>query len=367
MLSINWSDVVSVLELIRPYLIAFGIIFVLAVIVILAVKKVQEPKRYLIRSQSRVAVAVALVVIVNLICTGPMSTLLTLVSGSGTITPETQETAEAFGRQIAEEGIVLLKNEEALLPMTENRNLNVFGWASTNSVYGGTGSGALSDAYEIVNLASGLESAGFTLNKEISDFYTEYRADRPVVGMWEQDWTLPEPAADTYPEGLMENAKQFSDTAMVVLARSGGEHIDLPQDVTQVNYTNNSEDYEDFPAGTHYLEMSQSERNMLDLVCRNFDHVIVVYNGSNTMELGFVNEYPQIQSVLWVPGTGQNGFDSLGSILAGDVNPSGKTADTFAADFTADPTYNNFGGFTYDNMDEFQIPMLMCRVHCRIL
>lgn len=98
MLSINWSDVVSVLELIRPYLIAFGIIFVLAVIVILAVKKVQEPKRYLIRSQSRVAVAIALVVIVNLICTGPMSTLLTLVSGSGTITPETQETAEAVLR-----------------------------------------------------------------------------------------------------------------------------------------------------------------------------------------------------------------------------------------------------------------------------
>lgn len=356
MLSINWSDVVSVLELIRPYLIAFAVIFALAVIVILAVKKVAEPKRYLIRSQSRVAVVIALVIIVNLVCTGPMSTLLTLVSGSGAITPETQQTAEAFGKQIAEEGIVLLKNEGPLLPMTENKNLNVFGWSSTNPVYGGTGSGALSDAYEIVDLASGLEHAGFTLNQEISDFYKQYRTERPAVGMWEQDWTLPEPAADTYPEGLIENAKAFSDTAMVVMSRSGGEHIDLPQDVTQVSYTDNSSDYKDFPEGSHYLEMSQSERNMLELVCSNFEKVIVVYNGANTMELGFVNEYPQIQSVLWVPGTGQNGFDSLGAVLSGSVNPSGKTADTFVADFTADPTYHNFGNFTYDNMDEFQIP-----------
>ena len=355
MLDINYSDVLSILELIRPYLIAIGIAIVLGIVVTIAVMKVKEPKKYLIRSQARVAVIIAIVVIVNLICTGPMSTLLSLVSGSGTITAETQASAEELGMEIADEGIVLLKNEDNLLPMTDNKNLNVFGWASTNPVYGGTGSGALSDSYEIVNLTSGLENAGFTLNTELSDFYTDYRADRPVVGMWEQEWTLPEPPTDQYSDELMNNAKEFSDTAMIVFSRPGGEHIDLPENMEGMNYTNNSEDYADFPERTHYLELSQSERNLVDLVCENFENVIVVYNGANTLEMGFVNEYPQIKSALWVPGTGQNGFNSLGDILAGEVNPSGKTADTFVADLTAAPTFNNFGSFTYDNMDEFQI------------
>ena len=173
--------------------------------------------------------------------------------------------------------------------------------------------------------------------------------------MWEQDWTLPEPPADTYTEDMLSNVRDFSDTALVVFSRGGGEHIDLPENMEGMNYTNNSEEYEDFPEGTHYLELSQSERNMLEMVCENFENVVVVYNGANTLEMGFVNEYPQIKSALWVPGTGQNGFNSLGEILAGQVNPSGRTADTFVADLSAAPTFNNFGSFTYDNMDEFQI------------
>lgn len=187
MLDINWSDVMSIIDLIIPYLIAIGVAIVLGIIITVAVMKVKEPRKYLIRSQARVAVLIAIVVIVNLICTGPMSTLLSLVSGSGSITAETQASAEELGMDIADEGIVLLKNDDNLLPMTDNKNLNVFGWASTNPVYGGTGSGALSDSYEIVNLTTGLENAGFTLNTELSDFYTEYRADRPEVGMWAQD------------------------------------------------------------------------------------------------------------------------------------------------------------------------------------
>lgn len=355
MLDINWSDVMNIINLITPYLIAIAAAIVLGIIITVAVMKVKEPKKYLIRSQTRVAVVIALVVIVNLICTGPMSTLLSLVSGSGAISAETQASAEELGMDIADEGIVLLKNDDNLLPMTDNKNLNVFGWASANPVYGGTGSGALSDSYEIVDLTTGLENAGFNLNTELSDFYMEYRADRPEVGMWEQDWTLPEPPVENYSEDMLANAREFSDTAMVVFSRPGGEHIDLPQDMTDLNYTNNSDEYADFTEGMHYLEMSQSERNMLDMVCENFENVIVVYNGANTMELGFVNEYPQIKSAIWCPGTGQNGFNSLGSILAGDINPSGKTADTFVADLTATPTFNNFGDFTYDNMEEFQI------------
>ena len=92
---------------------------------------------------------------------------------------------------------------------------------------------------------------------------------------------------------------------------------------------------------------------MLDLVCANFDNVVVVYNGANTMELGFLNDYKQIKGAIWCPGTGQSGFESLGAVVAGTVNPSGKTSDTFVYDLTATPTYNNFGNFLYDNMDEF--------------
>ena len=360
MLDINWSDVMSVLELIRPYLIAIAVILVLAIVVAIAVKKVNEPARYLIRSQSRVAAVIAVVVVVNLICTGPMSTLLSLVSGSGTITEETQAEALALGEQIAGEGIVLLKNEDNILPMEDTKNLNVFGWAASNPVYGGTGSGAMSDAYEIVDLEAGLKNAGFSVNEDILDFYREYKseeydASRPSVGMWEQDWTLPEPPIETYPDGMLDDAKEFSDTAVVVIARSGGEHIDLPYDVSQVAYTNNSEDYEDFPAGTHWLTLSQTERNMLETVCDNFENVIVVSNSANTMELGFINEYEQIKGAIWCPSPGQNGFNALGQIMAGEVNPSGRTADTFVADLTATPAYNNFDVYIYDNMEDFQI------------
>ena len=243
----------------------------------------------------------------------------------------------------------------------------MFGWASTNPVYGGTGSGALNDAYHTVTLLEGLENAGFTLNTELSDFYTAYRADRPTIAMGTQDWTLPEPPASTYTDEMMANAKAFSDTALVVIGRSGGEGADLPTDMAAVidgswqdgttsyagSYTNNSTEYADFEQGQHYLELSKSERDMLDLVCSNFENVVVVYNGANTMELGFVDEYAQIKSVLWCPGTGQSGFNALGSILAGTVNPSGKTADTFVYDLTAAPTWNNFHGFSYTNADEF--------------
>ena len=237
--------------------------------------------------------------------------------------------------------------------MAKNSKLNVFGWASTNPCYGGTGSGALSDAYPTVTLLEGLKNAGFELNTELSDFYTSYRADRPEVGMFSQDWTLPEPEAAQYTDEMMNNAKAFSDTAMVVITRVGGEGADLPTDVSQVTY-DAGHSYNDFEPGDHYLQLSKTEKDMIDLVCKNFDKVVVVYNGANAMELGWVKDYSQIKSVVWCAGTGQSGFNALGSILCGDVNPSGRTIDTFVYDLTQTPTANNFGNFTYTNMDEFK-------------
>lgn len=355
MLDINISDVLSVLRLCAPYLIVLGIVIVAAVALIIAVRKKPGAVKRLIRGQAVVAMILTLVIVVNLICFGPMSTLLTLVSGEGVISEATSEEAKALAERIAEEGIVLLENREEILPL-KSANLNVFGWASTNPCYGGTGSGALNAAYPVVSLLEGLTNAGFTLNTELSSFYTAYRTDRPVVGMWAQDWTLPEPPAATYPAALLDNAKRFSDTALVVITRVGGEGADLPRDLSAVTFTGNSAQYEEFEAGGHYLELSRSERDLIELVCANFNNVIVVYNGANAFELGFVKEYAPIKGAFWCPGTGQTGFNGLGKILKGAVNPSGKTADTFVYDLNSTPWSANIGRFSYNNMDEFTAP-----------
>ncbi len=353
MLQINIDDVMNIVKLCAPYLIGLGIALAAIIAVFIACRKKIGTKKYLIRSQGIMAMVLALIITVNLICWGPMASLISLATGSGTITEETSNKATELCTEIAEEGIVLLKNDSSLLPLKADANLNVFGWASTNPCYGGTGSGSLSDAYETVSLLKGLEDAGFKLNNALSDFYKEYRADRPSVGMWAQDWTLPEPVKTSYSQEMLSGAKSFSDTAMVVITRVGGEGADLPSDVSKVTYTDNSKDYKDFEAGDHYLQLSKTEKDLVDLVCSNFDNVILVYNGANAMELGFLNEYKQIKSAIWCPGTGQSGFEALGEIISGDINPSGKTSDTFVKDLTKTPEYNNFGSFTYDNMADF--------------
>lgn len=352
MLAINMDDVIKVVSSIKGYLIALAAVILLAVAVMVGCRKMKKSKKYLIRWQAGLGLVAAAAIIVNLILTGPMYTMVSLATGGGKVSEENVVSATALCEDIADEGIVLLDNQ-GTLPLAKNSKLNVFGWASTNPCYGGTGSGALSDAYPTVTLLEGLKNAGFELNTELSDFYTAYRADRPVVGMWAQDWTLPEPEASQYSDEMMENAKAFSDTAMVVITRVGGEGADLPTDVSKVTY-DAGHSYNDFEPGEHYLQLSKTEEDMVKLVCDNFDNVVVVYNGANAMELGWVKDYSQIKSVVWCAGTGQSGFNALGSILCGDVNPSGRTIDTFVYDLTQTPTWNNFGNFNYTNMDEFK-------------
>lgn len=353
MLQINMDDVLKIVNLCVPYLIGLAVVVAVLVLAMVLCRNRKAAVKYLIRRQGLMAIGLTVVIVVNMICWGPMSSLISLATGSGTISKETSDKATELCTRIAEEGIVLLKNEENLLPLDSASNLNVFGWASTNPCYGGTGSGSLSAAYETISLLQGLEKAGFKLNTKLTDFYTAYRVDRPEVGMSQQDWTLPEPLKESYSSELMAEAKAFSDTALIVITRVGGEGADLPTDVSAVTYTDNSPAYKDFEAGEHYLQLSRTERDMVDLVCSNFEHVVLVYNGANAMELGFVNDYSQIKSTIWCPGTGQSGFEALGEIVSGSVNPSGKTSDTFVKDLTQTPDYNNFGSFVYENMNEF--------------
>ena len=110
----------------------------------------------------------------------------------------------------------------------------------------------------------------------------------------------------------------------------------------------------DWDEGDHYLQLSNREEEMVDLVCENFDKVVLVYNGANAFELGFVEDHPQIKSVLWSAGQGHVGMKALGKIMNGEVNPSGKMIDTYVYDLKATPWWNNFGDFNYTNMKEFE-------------
>ena len=355
MISVEMEDVLAVLQLCKPYIIGIIAVLVIGIVIMIACRRMSRGKRFLIRGEAVIAMVLAVVVCVNMICFGPMSTLIGLATGNGTLSDETNEEAAEVAEEIMEDGIVLLKNE-SLLPLNETKKLNIFGWESINPAYGGAGSGGINDLYDIVSLNQGLENAGFSINQELVDFYNNYGADNPEMSIQKQSWTLPEPPVDTYSDELIKSAKEYSDVAVVVLSRKAGEgHNDIPMDVRKAAYDNNSDEYDDFPEGEHYLQLSQTERDMVDMVCSNFDNVIVVYNGANQFELGFADEYPQIKSVVWCPGTGNVGFNALGKVFSGEVNPSGKTPDTFVYDMTTAPWWNNAEKTEYTNLADMAV------------
>ena len=355
MISVEMEDVLAVLQLCKPYIIGIIAALVIGIVIMIACRRMSRGKKFLIRGEAAIAMVLAVVVCVNMICFGPMATLIGLATGNGTLSDETNEEATEVAEEIMEDGIVLLKNE-SLLPLNETKKLNIFGWESINPAYGGAGSGGINDLYDIVSLNQGLENAGFSINQELVDFYNNYGADNPEMSIQKQSWTLPEPPVDTYSDELIKSAKEYSDVAVVVLSRKAGEgHNDIPMDVRKAAYDNNSDEYDDFPEGEHYLQLSQTERDMVDMVCSNFDNVIVVYNGANQFELGFADEYPQIKSVVWCPGTGNVGFDALGKVFSGEVNPSGKTPDTFIYDMTTAPWWNNGEKIEYTNLADLAV------------
>lgn len=371
MLQINMADVMNVIGSLTPYLIAIGVLFALALIITFAVNKktVKEvATRKIVHSESWLVALVGIVVAVSMMLTGPLSTLLNNATTTKYMLSDTTVSkANELAKEVQSEAITMLKNDDSNLPLS-NKKVNVFGWGSTNPVYGGTGSGSMSDQYETVSMLDGMKQAGIETNSELTKLYTDYRKDRPVVAMWSQDWTLPEVPAKQYSDKLISDAKDFSDEAVITITRVGGEGADLPTNMKAkgITYNNNSKDYEDFKDGEHFLQLSQTERDMIDLVTKNFKKVTLVYNGANAFQFDFLSQYPQIKSVLWCPPAGQTGFSALGEVLAGDVNPSGKTSDTFAKDLTKTAVFNNTDGtaagnassvgtngkFTYDNADD---------------
>ena len=314
-----------------------------------------------------------------MVCFGPLyNNVAIILNSQAQVSEASRENSRDVIREAGEEGMVLLEND-GVLPLTSDTDrINVFGWASIAPIFGGTGSGS-SDTSGCIGIIQSLQDAGYETNETLTDMYTKYRETRilPEMGnVGYTDWTLPEPTADYYTDEIMQEAEEFSDTAVVVLGRSGGEGQDLPTDMNAVingtydirdevadgneqynyfncNYDNNG-DYNDFDEGEHYLELSNTEEAMLDIVCSAFDDVIVVINSNNPMELSWVENYDSIGALILAPGTGETGMAALGEILKGDVNPSGKTVDTYVYDLTAAPNYNNTGNFAYSNVEDLK-------------
>ena len=370
MLGINMNDVITTLGMIKGYLIALAVILVIAVAVTIAAMKLPKPTKGIARGSAWMGFIVALVIIVDMILTGPLYGIVGMaLRGGGDISEDSVTNASALCEDIADEGFVLLKNEDGLLPLGDGAKVNTFGWSATKPVYGGTGSGSLSGLYPTVTLLEGIKQAGVEYNEELTSFYTAWKDKRPNIGMMGQDWTCPEPTIDEYEAaGMFDKAAAYSDVAMIVISRAGGEGADLPTsldpsvpDTFQDDGSGTmfaasglrfSEYPEDLDASKHYLEPTTRELAMIEKVTSQFDKVIVVVNASNAMELGWIEDYPSIKSVILAPGPGQTGFNALGNILSGKVNPSGRTVDTFVYDLTAIPAYNNIGEFQYTNLSD---------------
>lgn len=250
-----------------------------------------------------------------------------------------REAGEVLSEKIANEGIVLLKNEENLLPLQEKK-MNVFGVSSFNFRYGGGGSGG-SDTSRAITLYKGLEEAGISYNNNLKEFYEELpeveEKEGGSFGLMQIVQSMlsknknDEPEIDYLTDDALKEAKAYSDNAMIVIASSGVESSDMSK--------------ED-------LEISDNMKDLIKKVTSEFDNVTVVVNAGNTLELGYLEEFPQIKSIVWTGTPGPYGARSLGNILAGNINPSGRLVDTYVYDVDSAPATENFGSYDYENLDK---------------
>lgn len=376
-LGVSEADLVSYITQLEGYVYGILAAFVLLILVLILACKAKKGFKHVVRIEAVMAFFAVILILINSICYGPMYTNVSgfLNASKAKFSEETIENSKDVIERIGDEGVVLVKNNDLLPLSSDVTNLNVFGWDSTSPVFGGTGS-AGSHSEGSIGILQSFQDAGYKTNETLSNMYTDYFATRPEISMSAQDWSLPEPKVSNYTDTLMEEAKSFSDTAVIVIGRPGGEGADLPTDMNAVikgtynegmetsvapanwrymnaTYTNNG-DYDDFEEGESYLELSVTEEQMVEKVCSEFENVVVIINANNTMELGWVDEYEEIGAVLLAPGAGATGFSALGKILNGSVNPSGKTVDTYVKDLMATPYINNIGNMSYNNVEDLK-------------
>lgn len=276
---------------------------------------------------------------------------------------EVYAAANAFNEEICEEGFVLLKNDDGILPLAENeRRVTVFGKNSTDVVLGGTGSNAGSAGSTKTDLSLALENGGLFVTNPVMRGYLSGNASgsgrpaSPDMGVTLSGFPTGE-APLPYSDAVKNSYKDYNDAAIVVISRIGGEGFDLPRTMryTGSKYTDFGSADKTVPGARsgddHYLQLDKNETDMLAEACANFDKVVVVLNSASPLELGFLDDpahyaYNQkIKAALWIGTPGASGLNALGRILTGSVVPSGRLVDTYARDFKKDPTWFNFGNY----------------------
>ena len=250
--------------------------------------------------------------------------------------------ANALNETICDEGFVLLKNER-LLPLHTSAKISIFGMNSVDLVYGGSGSSAR-DASTVIDLYASLEKAGFDFNTKLKGFYDTQKSARkgrgksPAMGTIPTGFAIGELPLSSYQDGTIAGYLDgYTDVALIVFSRIGGEGYDLPRTMTDIAGSNPED---------HYLELDLNEKALLHAVCTEFDNVVVVINSSAAMELGFLNDEAygdKIKAALWIGSPGGAGASAVGRILAGQVNPSGRLVDTYVRDLGSIPSSYNFG------------------------
>ncbi len=258
--------------------------------------------------------------------------------------------AAAHSRDVAvtvqAEGTVLLENNGALPFLENERRVSVFGTASVNPAYGGTGSGA-GNREQITDLFTALESEGFAVNPVLRSFYEElakrgYARGRGtdmngayygVKGTRGYGYSINEAERSLYTDAVRASYADYADAAIVVLSRSGGEGQDLPTSMREFHENDDR----------HYLELTEEELALLDEVrAGGFQKVIVLLNTLNTFECRFLKS-SGIDAALWIGGTGQHGMEAVAKMLTGALSPEGRLPDTYAKDLLSAPAMENYG------------------------
>lgn len=295
-----------------------------------------------------IAFLVLVVMAMNITC-GILFELITgFLCGSGiTISGEVAEQALAASdelcREIAEEGIVLVQNNDETLPMTKSElsQINVFGWRSINNGWIGGASGSVngnnnSVRSKIKSFLTVLEENSFEYNTELTNMYEKFCniGDGKALNDGAAFFKIKEPDKSYYTDTILQNAKNFSDTAFVVLGRQGGEGQDLPK--YQWNWKTDAKD-----TSRTYLDITKDEEDLLNMVTTNFEKVIVIVNSCNGFNYNFLKKYENIDACLWLSGSGQSGAYSLVRMLRGKITPSGKFTTINPYEFNTDPTFFN--------------------------
>ena len=244
--------------------------------------------------------------------------------------------------EIVEEGAVLLKNANGILPLQDGAKVTLLGSMSYNYVGGDDDNTVMMDAAFI--------EAGLDVNMQAWNWLETMcggkrgvrDADPSGLGDWDSYAAIHEFPIEEYEKAKSEILVEgYCDTAIVTLSRTAAEGSALSMDLDGDGSTVN---------GTTYLELDDNERNLMKFCKENFKHTIVLLNTSSAMEIGFLDsEEYNVEACLWIGHPGDAGLVGVGKLITGAVNPSGRLVDTWAYDVSTNPTFYNMDNNRYAN------------------